>query len=129
MRQKAFQVYSQFRSGNTLNTSNQNKPDYEDDELALFGGQTRVLVTHLLDANSKKKQHTTGSPSASASPGSAISSPAAEHENIHGMGAPLDGSLPDVHPSLVEYLSTFSFTSPSCAPLPVSHRLIQLKIP
>ncbi|KAG6813503.1 hypothetical protein H0H92_010528 [Tricholoma furcatifolium] len=99
LREKAFQVYSQFRSGNP--TTNAvlavGKPDYGDDELALFGGQTRVLVSKLLNKSSNRKK-----PSSPTNSGnSAAGSPAAE--------------TPDVHPSLVEYLSNIPLehTAPS----------------
>ncbi|KAF9469100.1 fungal-specific transcription factor domain-containing protein [Collybia nuda] len=95
LRQKAFQVYSQFRSGNSPPTVilSVGKPDYGDDELALFGGQTRVLVSKLLSNRSKNR---------SATPQSSILSP------IDTESKPLlSENAPDVHPSLVEYLSMF----------------------
>ncbi|KNZ79894.1 hypothetical protein J132_08552 [Termitomyces sp. J132] len=88
LREKAFQVYSQFRSGNQSTNAvlSVGKPDYGDDELALFGGQTRVLVSKLLRSSSTRQQQT----------------------SIHGgdsaAGSPAE-TAPDVHPSLVEYLS------------------------
>ncbi|KAF9452456.1 hypothetical protein P691DRAFT_697077 [Macrolepiota fuliginosa MF-IS2] len=112
LRSKAFQVYSQFRSGNlpTSSTLSFGKPDYGDDELALFGGQTRVLVTRLLSVNKKKRQTTAPSP-ASTSSGSAFSSPVTEHESLRGSSTPTE--VPEVHPSLVEYLSGFPQPSPN----------------
>ncbi|KAG6902306.1 hypothetical protein C0995_001916 [Termitomyces sp. Mi166 len=89
LREKAFQVYSQFRSGNQSTNAvlSVGKPDYGDDELALFGGQTRVLVSKLLKRSSTRQQPA----SLMHSGDSAASSPAE--------------MTPDVHPSLVEYLS------------------------
>ncbi|KAG6837547.1 hypothetical protein H0H93_007728 [Arthromyces matolae] len=88
LREKAFQVYSQFRSGHqsTNGVLSVGKPDYGDDELALFGGQTRVLVSKLLKKSSARQKlpSTPTTDSAAASP---------------------TDSTPDVHPSLVEYLS------------------------
>ena len=105
MRQKAFQVYTQYRNGNhpTPNTTLFDRQDHGEDELALFGGQTRILVTRLL-SGSKKKRRTVASPSASCS---TSPSPMTESESLRGSSTPADGSLPEVHPSLVEYLSTF----------------------
>ncbi|KAG6855101.1 hypothetical protein C0991_006030 [Blastosporella zonata] len=100
LREKAFQVYSQFRSGNPTTNAvlSVGKPDYGDDELALFGGQTRVLVSKLLNKTSSRKQpvHLTHSVDSS------------------GAGSPAE-STPDVHPSLVEYLSNIplDYTNPS----------------
>lgn len=102
MRERAFQVYSQFRSGNTpipgvLSTG---RPDYGEDELALFGGQTRVLVSRIL-SQSQRNNRKSSSGTGSTSP-SAASSPSRSDSN---------GRLPsneaDIHPSLVDYLSMF----------------------
>ncbi|KAJ3573873.1 hypothetical protein NP233_g2152 [Leucocoprinus birnbaumii] len=121
LRQKAFQVYSQFRSGNPplQNAIAFNRQDYGDDELALFGGQTRILVTRLLSAN-RRKRHTTTSCSASNSSGSTVSSPLTEPESLRGSSIASDGGLPEVHPSLVDYLSTFPPT-PSNPTSPPTH--------
>lgn len=96
LREKAFQVYSQFRSGNSPPTSilSVGKPDYGDDELALFGGQTRVLVSKLLSTRTKNRS-TTSSQLSTPSPADTESKPLSTE------------STPDVHPSLVEYLSMF----------------------
>ncbi|KAG6891283.1 hypothetical protein C0992_009475 [Termitomyces sp. T32_za158] len=89
LREKAFQVYSQLRSGNQSTNAvlSVGKPDYGDDELALFGGQTRVLVSKLLKKSSIRQQ-----------PASSI------HSGDSTAGSPIE-MPPDVHPSLVEYLS------------------------
>lgn len=101
MREKAFQVYSQFRSGNAVpnRTLSVGKPDYGDDELALFGGQTRVLVSKLLSNSMKHRKQS--QPSSAAT--SAVSSPSSEDSR----GAHPPDSSREVHPSLVEYLSMF----------------------
>lgn len=95
MREKAFHVYSQFQSGSTPvpGILSVGKPDYGDDELALFGGQTRVLVSKLLTSRSADKKRFSKS-LASSSPSSDDS------KGVHE-------TTPDVHPSLVEYLSLF----------------------
>lgn len=122
LRQKAFQVYSQFRSGNlpSQSTIPLNRHEHGDDELALFGGQTRILVTRLLSANKKKRQ--TMASSASNSSGSTVSSPVTEPESLRSSSTPADGNLPEVHPSLVEYLSTLPPTSsnPTSPPIHIT---------
>ncbi|TEB30149.1 hypothetical protein FA13DRAFT_1733962 [Coprinellus micaceus] len=109
MREKAFQVYSQFRSGNApipgvLSTG---RPDYGEDELALFGGQTRVLVSKLLSQSGRAPKR---SPSASSSLPSTASSPhlaTAESSRSDSSSSTTTSEPADVHPSLVEYLSMF----------------------
>jgi hypothetical protein len=103
LREKAFHVYSQFRSGNPTPPPTGfglGLFDYGEDELALFGGQTRVLVSKLIskkkkDQNSKESLF---SPAPSTSSVNSVSSPDA---------IPASELVPDVHPSLVEYLSLF----------------------
>ncbi|KAJ7283756.1 fungal-specific transcription factor domain-containing protein [Mycena rebaudengoi] len=102
LREKAFQVYSQFRNNPTLVPGPGLRLVFDDgdpnehDELALFGGQTRVLATKILSKNGKHRQKQASSISAAdpSSPGSSSSTPLSE-------------AIPDVHPSLVEYLSLF----------------------
>ncbi|KAF7301357.1 Zn(2)-C6 fungal-type domain-containing protein [Mycena indigotica] len=101
LREKAYQVYSQFRSGNPTPPPNgfgRGLHDYGEDELALFGGQTRVLVSRLISKRHKKDDQPTtpsisGTNSNASSPGSS--------------GSSASDSMPDVHPSLVDYLSLF----------------------
>ncbi|KAK7470755.1 hypothetical protein VKT23_002174 [Stygiomarasmius scandens] len=101
LRNKAFEIYSQYRSGNlpppsTLSVGR----DYGDDELALFGGQTRVLFSKLL---SRRKHSSRSSiPSTTTEVFSPASSDGSEPRETPA--SPSD-SLPDVHPSLVEYIS------------------------
>jgi len=106
MREKAFQVYSQFRTGNTVSSKilAVDEPDYGDDELALFGGQTRVLVSKLLNSSKKTRKQSVSSPAAS------LSSPSSEGD---ARGTPSNDVSREVHPSLVEYLAMFP---PSNAP-------------
>ncbi|KAK7061636.1 Zn(2)-C6 fungal-type domain-containing protein [Favolaschia claudopus] len=132
LREKAFQVYSQFRSGNPAPSSAGFGPglfDYGEDELALFGGQTRVMVSKLIsrtdkssgkekekDSNSSNpnvnESHLPSLPSATPSTSSSVSTPSTSSE-----------PMPDVHPSLVEYLSLFP---PSQHPSPSSQDNSQL---
>ncbi|KAJ7499017.1 fungal-specific transcription factor domain-containing protein [Mycena latifolia] len=105
LREKAFQVYSQFRSGNPAPPPTGfglGLSDYGEDELALFGGQTRVLVSKLI--SKKNKDHTAKesflSPTMTTS---SVSSPSPSANS----STPASEPIPDVHPSLVEYLSLF----------------------
>ncbi|KAF7355229.1 Zn(2)-C6 fungal-type domain-containing protein [Mycena sanguinolenta] len=99
LREKAFEVYSQFRSGNPTPPPTSFSPglfDYGEDELALFGGQTRVMVSKLVSRKAKgkdkdqasKESHPPTVPSTSSA-----STPSTMSD--------------DVHPSLVDYLSLF----------------------
>jgi len=101
MRQRAFQVFSQMRTGEPAGPLSVGQPDYGEDELALFGGQTKVLVSKLLSRSHKTKKEakeaTIATSSSSPDPALATSSPSSSEG---------DGSQ-DVHPSLVEYLSRY----------------------
>lgn len=95
------------------------RQDYGDDELALFGGQTRVLGTRLVSSH---KSRVIGEAASIASPAASVSSGEGE-----GM-ASFDG---DVHPSLVQYLSSYSSEQPqvnfgSLLPPPAEHIPIPL---
>jgi hypothetical protein len=72
--------------------------DYGEDELSLFGGQTKVLFSKLLSRRTPKSSHHSSS-SEVLSPASSEGSEFKDHPS-----SPAE-SLPDVHPSLVEYLS------------------------
>ncbi|KAL0582042.1 hypothetical protein V5O48_000100 [Marasmius crinis-equi] len=101
LREKATQVYTSFRNGNPLPPHVHSFTlDYGDDELALFGGQTKVIFSKLLVAKSHQvhrrsssgvKHHTTGT----------ASSPSSENSQSPG----IPDALQEVHPSLLEYLS------------------------
>ena len=107
MREKAFHIYSQFRTGNpnASKVLSIDKPDYGDDELALFGGQTRVLVTKLLNCSGKTRHPASNSTSVS-------NTPSSDSGDSRATG-PVSDLSHEVHPSLVEYLSMFP---PSNAP-------------
>ncbi|KAJ6509940.1 fungal-specific transcription factor domain-containing protein [Mycena vitilis] len=101
LREKAFQVYSQFRSGNPTAPPTGfglGLFDYGEDELALFGGQTRVMVSKLISSKKKTKEHSSFLSPVPSTSASSVSSPA-----LVSASEP----MPDVHPSLVEYLSLF----------------------
>ncbi|KAG6378829.1 fungal-specific transcription factor domain-containing protein [Boletus reticuloceps] len=72
-------------------------PETGVDELAVFGGQTQILVSRILSQQSRRKAQGS-SPSISVS---AASSPSTTPEESHTPSDP----VPEVHPSLVEYLS------------------------
>lgn len=72
-------------------------PETGVDELAVFGGQTQILVSKILSQQSRRNVQGS-SPSVSAS---SASSPSTISEESHTHSDP----VPDVHPSLVEYLS------------------------
>jgi hypothetical protein len=71
-----------------------------DDELAMFGGQTRVLVSKILSQQGRIDVHAT-STSMSGPARSSASSPTSMSDESQST---LE-SIPEVHPSLVEYLS------------------------
>ncbi|KAJ7744540.1 fungal-specific transcription factor domain-containing protein [Mycena maculata] len=105
LREKAFQVYSQFRSGNPTPPPTGfglGLFDYGEDELALFGGQTRVLVSKLISRKNKDQDHKDSFLSPlSSSTLSSVSSPTPSTSTL------VVDPVPDVHPALVEYLSLF----------------------
>jgi len=72
-------------------------PETGVDELAVFGGQTQILVSKILSQQSRRKAQAS-SPSISVS---AASSPSTTSEEGYTPSDP----VPEVHPSLVEYLS------------------------
>ncbi|KAJ7047468.1 fungal-specific transcription factor domain-containing protein [Mycena alexandri] len=112
LREKAFQVYSQFRSGNPTPPPSTGFGlglfDYGEDELALFGGQTRVLVTKLISKKKNKEQNNSEDPSFFSPMTGTSSAPSPQSSE----------SVPDVHPSLVEYLSLFPPQYPDVQPPP-----------
>ena len=109
LRDKAFQVYSQFRSGNVPSASNlkPNMPVDDDsyrDELAIFGGQTRVLVSKLLTS---KAPNWDANPSSPKSTSSGMLSPLTKPNEMKDPSKLPDDKMEDVHPSLMEYMSLF----------------------
>jgi hypothetical protein len=106
VKEKACKVYSQFRSGHPSSDPNlfAGKHEHGDDEIALFGGQTRVLVSKLLSSRSPKRNQSTP-PSISVPIGLDSDSNLASAERA-----------PNVHPALMEYLSVFPREYVSNAP-------------
>lgn len=111
---KAYQALEKYRSGATSNIQGNLSsllPEVGgDDELAMFGGQTRVLVTKILSQQNHKK-----------APSSVPSSVTDPSQSTMGTpSSPADGnspsdSIPDVHPTLVEFLKMLP---PSSMPHP-----------
>ncbi|GAW07666.1 hypothetical protein LENED_009673 [Lentinula edodes] len=104
LRDKAFQIFSQLRSGTSpIPSSLSVGRDYGDDELALFGGQTRVLFSKLLLLQRSKQKNQTESFVNTPISTSDSDSPAPSDATDSKDNSP--ETLPDVHPSLVEYIS------------------------
>ncbi|KAH7922442.1 hypothetical protein BV22DRAFT_1037465 [Leucogyrophana mollusca] len=108
LKTKAYHVYSSFRSGavSSLVTSpSALLPEIGgEDELALFGGQTRILVSKILSQKGRRKTQTITSPMPTESPRSPASSPPSTSDEGHSPSS--SDPVPEIHPSLVDYLST-----------------------
>ncbi|KAH7916204.1 fungal-specific transcription factor domain-containing protein [Hygrophoropsis aurantiaca] len=115
LKTKAYQVYSSFRSGSSLVPSpSALLPEIGgEDELALFGGQTRILVSKILSQKDRRRKQTasTSTPS-SETPQSPASTPATQSDEGHSPAS--SDHIPDIHPSLMDYLSTLP--PPSATP-------------
>ncbi|KAF8895930.1 hypothetical protein CPB85DRAFT_1229714 [Mucidula mucida] len=103
LKNRAFQIYSQFRSGNQpIGLPSSVGADYGEDELALFGGQTRVLFSKLMSKRGVNRKPTATT---------TASSPLTDYHTPKSVStdsqkdAPSPSDTLDVHPSLVEYLS------------------------
>lgn len=105
LKEKAFLVLSQYRSNTPVDASSQRISIFDSqtdgmDELALFGGQTRVLITKTSSQTSTgrqmrpKQMDSMKNPSSSSSRVSPPSTP-----------GPDSDVFPDIHPSLVQYMS------------------------
>lgn len=117
LRDKAFQVYAQFRGGNSTfptawHPSTKSRlewgagDDDSADELAIFGGQTRVLVSKLLNNLSPNWDQIPPISKSLAIKSTDASSATAEAD-MKDSSKSVDASMQDVHPSLVEYMSLF----------------------
>ncbi|KAG1874537.1 fungal-specific transcription factor domain-containing protein [Suillus subalutaceus] len=101
---KAYQALEKYRSGATFNNQGSlSSPLLEvggDDELTMFGGQTRVLVTKILSRQNRKKVSSSIPLSAvdSLQSQSTASTPSASDDGNSS------DSIPEVHPMLVEFL-------------------------
>ncbi|KAG0709529.1 fungal-specific transcription factor domain-containing protein [Suillus ampliporus] len=100
---KAYQALEKYRSGTTSNLQGSLSsllPEVGgDDELAMFGGQTRVLVSKILSQQNRRKTPSRQVPLSAADPSQSTTSPLASDDGH----SPSD-SIPDVHPTLVEFL-------------------------
>jgi len=100
-------VYSQFRSGSVPPTSNSRPNGIDEDicrdELAIFGGQTRVLVSKLLTSKSPNWDATSNWISSAPQVPSLVAQP----EEVNDASKPLGDTMEDVHPSLMEYMALF----------------------
>ena len=99
---KAYQALEQYRSGATSslrgNLSSLLPEVGGDDELAILGGQTRVLVTKILSRQNRRKVQSSPVPTADSLQTTASTSSASDDSH-----SPPE-SIPDVHPTLVEFL-------------------------
>lgn len=107
LKNRAFQIYSQFRSGNTpVMLPSSVGSDYGEDELALFGGQTRVLLSKIMVKRGINRKPYPPSNNGVSSPASTdFSNTTASTPLEHPKDSPSPSDSLDVHPSLVEYLS------------------------
>lgn len=114
---RAYQALEQYRSGATSSSRDSLSsllPEVGgEDELAMFGGQTRVLVSKILSQQKRKKVQT--SP-ASFSPADLSQSTASTPPASDDSHSPSSESIPEVHPTLVEFLQMLPPSSMSLAP-------------
>ncbi|EMD39103.1 hypothetical protein CERSUDRAFT_112795 [Gelatoporia subvermispora B] len=121
LRDRATQAYSQYRNRHitpTLDIRLKIGPeDPFEDELAIFGGQTRVMSTKLL---SRKRAERPSSKTGSESPTTTMHSRSASRSASTPASTPSDSGTAtqeameqfnDVHPTLMEYLSMFPASS------------------
>ncbi|KAH9951098.1 fungal-specific transcription factor domain-containing protein [Amylocystis lapponica] len=119
LKERAVQAYTQFRNRHIAPTLGvQFKMGPEDqcvDELAIFGGQTRVLASKVLRKRSKKERALSKARGSIADSGSPPESPATvTSSSDSGSTPPPSGDeFTDVHPSLMDYLSQFRRPLPS----------------
>jgi hypothetical protein len=109
LKAKAMHVYAQFRSGSVPPTSNSRVNNVDDDncrdELAIFGGQTRFLVSKLLTT---KSPNWDPAPTNSTNVLSDTLSPVTKsEEDVKEPPKVLESKMEDVHPSLMEYMAFF----------------------
>jgi hypothetical protein len=116
LRLKAYQALEKYRSGATSNDQGNLSsllPEVgSDDELTMFGGQTRVLVIKILSRQNRMKVLSPVPLSAAGPSRSTTSTPSMSDD-----GNSSSDSIPDVHPMLVEFLNMLP---PSSTPYPTS---------
>lgn len=78
------------------------------DELAIFGGQTRVLVSKLLSSKSLNRDYKKPQTTSSSGTSSETLSPAdiSKSKLMHNITS-TDKNMEDIHPSLMEYMGLF----------------------
>lgn len=111
--ERATESYAQFRNKRASPTTDlkldlvpEDKPLAE--ELAMFGGQTRVMPAKLSTRKRTPKRSMDESSSSRMSPSHTASTPSDE-----AMSPRVSDDLKDVHPSVMEYLSLFPQSSSS----------------
>jgi hypothetical protein len=108
LRNKSNQVYSQFRgSGVPPTIHSPHNGDDGADELAIFGGQTRVIFSKLLISKSPNWDHTKIQPP-SAEP---VSLGNGDSVNLSDSVKFENTGVEEVHPSLMEYMALFPPTA------------------
>ncbi|KAG5654179.1 hypothetical protein H0H81_006561 [Sphagnurus paluster] len=127
LKAKAIRAYTQYNSANPkiptqpsasmslpniTNFSDQDSLDNGDDELAIFGGQTRVIARKARSGRRSFNASTMGSSSGTDSPspsaGVPSSPPMVVTEPTHVL-AEMTIAAAEVHPALVEYLGSATF--------------------
>jgi len=105
LRDKSHQVYSQFRGGSVLPINLPHRRDGDStDELAIFGGQARVIFSKLLTSKAPDWDHKKLSSTKSSS---AETSSLGSNADLNDPIKFENTSLEDVHPSLMEYMASF----------------------
>lgn len=111
---KAYQTLEQYRSGAATSLRGSLSsllPEVGgDDELAMFGGQTRVLVSKILSRQNRRKVQSSPVSAADTSQSTASTPPASDDSH-----SPSSESIPEVHPTLVEFLRMLPPSSMSLA--------------
>lgn len=112
---RAYQALEQYRSGATSSIHGSLSsllPEVGgDDELAMFGGQTRVLVSKILSRQNRRKVQSSPVSLPAADPSQSTASTPPASDDSH---SPSD-SIPEVHPTLVEFLQMLPPSSMSLA--------------
>jgi hypothetical protein len=105
LKSKAYQALERHRSGATSSLRGSLSsllPEVGgDDELAMFGGQTRVLVSRILSQQNRRKVKSSSVPVSAADPSQSAASTPPASDDSH---SPSSESIPEVHPTLVEFL-------------------------
>lgn len=108
LKEKAFLVLSQYHNNTLGNAPSPSSSIFNSqldgmDELALFGGQTRILISKTLSQKSPNRQMKPNRTGGGASSSSSSSHPSPSSTSSNS-GQDRD-VFPDIHPSLVRYMS------------------------